>query len=141
MHVYTIVVQPAAEEDGHIAVVPDLPGLTAVGRTVEECVARAREVIGLVAGPQAATPPAAELTGHAAGASDEAEEEALDALRRAMAALRTVERDLEEEITRTADVGARQPLRRAHEALLRARRALADEALRAVSRLPDHATV
>jgi len=34
MHAYTIVVQPA-EDEGHIAVVPDLPGWTATGQTVE----------------------------------------------------------------------------------------------------------
>ena len=140
MHAYTIVVQPA-DGEGHVAVVPDLPGWTAAGSTVEECVARAREVIGLVAEDLAAAPVATELHGRGGAATDQAEEEALDALRRAMAALRTVESHLEEEITRTADGHARRPLRRAHGALLRARRSLGEEERRALDRAPDPATV
>jgi predicted RNase H-like HicB family nuclease len=141
MHAYTIVVQPAAEDEGHIAVVPDLPGWTASGRTVEECVARAREVIGLVAEGLAPAPSRVELAGRGGAVTDQAEEEALDALRRAMAALRTVESHLEEEITRTPDGHARRPLRRAHGALLRARRSLGEEERRAVDRVPDPAVV
>jgi predicted RNase H-like HicB family nuclease len=135
MHAYTIVVQPAAEDEGHVAVVPDLPGWTATAPTVEECVARAREVIGLVAGDLSPAPAPVELTGHG-----RAEEEAVDALRRAMAALRTVESHLEEEITRAGgDDG--EPLRRAHGALLRARRTLGEEERHALDRAPDRATV
>jgi predicted RNase H-like HicB family nuclease len=141
MQTYTIVVQPAAEDEGHIAVVPDLPGWTATGRTVEECVARAREVIGLVTEGLAAEPSRAGTAGRGGAVADQAEEEALDALRRGMAALRTVESHLEEEITRTSDSRARQPLRRAHGALLRARRSLGEEEQRALDRLPDPATV
>ncbi|TMD95995.1 MAG: type II toxin-antitoxin system HicB family antitoxin [Chloroflexi bacterium] len=140
MHAYTIVVQPA-EDEGHIAVVPDLPGWTATAQTVEECVARAREVIGLVAGELAPGPGPTELTGGGGGATDQAEEEALDALRRAMAALRTVESHLEDEITRTPDGRARRPLRRAHGALLRARRSLGEEERRTLDRVLDPATV
>jgi predicted RNase H-like HicB family nuclease len=140
MHAYTIVVQPAAEDEGHVAVVPDLPGWTATARTVEECVARAREVIGLVAGDLSPAPAPVELAGHGGGATSPAEEEAVDALRRAMAALRTVESDLEEEITRTGG-GAGEPLRRAHGALLRARHSLGEEERRALDRVPDPATV
>jgi predicted RNase H-like HicB family nuclease len=121
MQTYTIVVQPAAEDEGHIAVVPDLPGWTATGRTVEECVARAREVIGLVTEGLAAEPSRAGTAGRGGAVADQAEEEALDALRRGMAAL--------------------PPLRRPHGALLRARRSLGEEEQRALDRLPDPATV
>jgi predicted RNase H-like HicB family nuclease len=138
MRAYTILVQPAAEHQGLIATVPELPGWAAGGRTVEECVERAREVIGLFVGdldPGGAT---MELTGRAADAADEeAEEEAADALRRATAALRTVEVQLEEEITRRLDGQDRRPLRRAHAALIRARRSLVEEQRRA----GDHALV
>jgi predicted RNase H-like HicB family nuclease len=143
MRAYTIVVQPDAQDEGHTATVPDLPGWAASGRTVEECVERAREVIELFVDdldPSSAAP--AELTGRGPGeASDGAEAEAVDALRRAMAALRTVESHLEEEITRTPDGRSRRPLRRAHGALLRARRSLVEEERRAVERVPDHAPV
>jgi predicted RNase H-like HicB family nuclease len=144
MRAYTIVVQPDAQDEGHTATVPDLPGWAASGRTVEECVERAREVIGLFVDdldPSSSAAPA-ELTGRGPGeASDGAEAEAVDALRRAMAALRTVESHLEEEITRTSDGRSRRPLRRAHGALLRARRSLVEEERRAVERVPDHAPV
>ena len=136
-HVYTIVVQPDAEDEGHIAVVPDLPGWSAAGRTVEECVAHAQEMIGLVVGGLAPPSGPREPSGRAA---DPAEEEALDALRRAMAALRTVETDLEDEIVRAGGDG-RAPLRRVHGAVLRARHSLADEERRALDRVLDHATV
>ncbi|HEX6492867.1 MAG TPA: type II toxin-antitoxin system HicB family antitoxin [Candidatus Dormibacteraeota bacterium] len=141
MHAYTIVVQPAAEDEGHIAVVPDLPGWAATARTVEECVARAREAIGLVAGDLTAARVPVEPTGEGGAAPGRAEEEALDALRRAMAALRTVESHLEEEITRSGDGDAREPLRRAHGTLLRARRSIGEEERRAAERAPDPATV
>jgi predicted RNase H-like HicB family nuclease len=128
MRAYTIVVQPAAEQEGLIATVPELPGWAAGGRTVEECVARAREVIGLVVeGLEPAGAPL-ELSGRPAdGAMDAEEEEAADALHRAMAALRTVESQLEEEITHRPDGRGRRPLRRAHAAILRARRSLVEE--------------
>jgi predicted RNase H-like HicB family nuclease len=142
MRAYTIVVQPDAGDEGHTATVPDLPGWTTSGRTVEECVERAREVIGLVAGGLDPSPAPAELAGSATGeVSGEAEEEAVDALRRAMAALRTVESHLEVEITRTPDGDSRRPLRRAHGALLRARRSLVEEERRTVERVPDHTPV
>ena len=35
MRAYTIVVQPDAQDEGHTATVPDLPGWAASGRTVE----------------------------------------------------------------------------------------------------------
>jgi predicted RNase H-like HicB family nuclease len=127
MRAYTIVVQPAAEQEGLIATVPDLPGWAAGGRTVEECVERAREVIGLVEGLDPAEVPM-ELGGRPAAAPMDAEdEEAADALHRAMAALRTVENQLEEEIIRWPDGRDRRPLRRAHTAILRARRSLVEE--------------
>jgi predicted RNase H-like HicB family nuclease len=127
MRAYTIVVQPAAEQGGLIATVADLPGWAAGGRTVEECVERAREVIGLIEGLDPAGAPM-ELGGRPAGAPMDAEdEEAADALHRAMAALRTVESQLEEEITRRSDGRDRRPLRRAHAAILRARRSLVEE--------------
>jgi predicted RNase H-like HicB family nuclease len=143
MRAYTIIVQPDAHDEGHTATVPDLPGWATSGRTVEECVEHAREVIGLFADDlDAASAAPAELSGHGPGeASDEAGAEAVDALRRAMAALRTVESHLEEEITRTPDGRARRPLRRAHGALLRARRSLVEEERRAVERVPDHVPV
>ncbi|HEY0409344.1 MAG TPA: type II toxin-antitoxin system HicB family antitoxin, partial [Candidatus Dormibacteraeota bacterium] len=124
MRAYTIVVQPAAEQEGLIATVPDLPGWAAAGRTVEECVERAREVIGLVEGLEPAGAQR-ELGGRPAAAATDAEdedEEAADALHRAMAALRTVESQLEEEIILRSDGRDRRPLRRAHAAILRARR-------------------
>jgi predicted RNase H-like HicB family nuclease len=128
MRAYTILVQPAAEQEGLIATVPDLPGWAAGGRTVEECVARAREVIGLVVdGLEPAGAPM-ELSGRPVDAPmDAEEEEAADALRRAMAALRTVESQLEEEITHRPDGRGCRPLRRAHAAILRARRSLVEE--------------
>jgi predicted RNase H-like HicB family nuclease len=128
MRAYTIVVQPAAEQEGLIATVPDLPGWAAGGRTVEECVERAREVIGLVVeGLDPAGAPM-ELGGRPADAPmDAEEEEAADALHRAMAALRTVEIQLEEEITCWPDGRDRRPLRRAHAAILGARRSLVEE--------------
>ncbi|HEV7467983.1 MAG TPA: type II toxin-antitoxin system HicB family antitoxin [Candidatus Dormibacteraeota bacterium] len=135
MRAYTIVVQPAAEQEGLIATVPDLPGWAAGGRTVEECVERAREVIGLfVEGLDPAGGPM-ELSGRPAAAPIDAdEEEAADALRRATAALRTVESQLEEEITRRTGGQDRRPLRRAHAVILRARRALVEEQRRAGDR-------
>jgi predicted RNase H-like HicB family nuclease len=143
MRAYTIVVQPDAQDDGHTATVPDLPGWATSGRTVEECVERAREVIGLFVDDLDPSSPAhTELSGRAAGeASDEAGEEAVDALRRAMAALRTVESHLEEEIIRTPEGRARRPLRHAHGALIRARLSLVEEERRAVERVPDHVPV
>ncbi|HEY2704631.1 MAG TPA: type II toxin-antitoxin system HicB family antitoxin [Candidatus Dormibacteraeota bacterium] len=128
MRAYTIVVQPAAEAHGLIATIPDLPGWAAGGRTVEECLDRAREVIALFVDDLDAGREAGELTGRPTAAPPEgAEEEAADALRRAMAALRTVESQLEEEITRWPDSQDRRPLRRAHAAVLRARRSLVEE--------------
>lgn len=124
MRAYTIVVQPATGEGGHIATVPDLPGWAASGRTVEECVEHARAVIGLsVAGLERPPRPLERRD----GAAEVAEEEAIDALRRAMAALRTVESHLEEEITRLPGGDAGDPLRRAHGAVLRARTQLVAE--------------
>jgi predicted RNase H-like HicB family nuclease len=141
MRAVTIVVQPDPGQDGHLATVPELPGWATTAATVEECVERARQVIGLFVDGLAAPGGAAELAGRVAGAMpDEAEEEALDALRRAMAALRTVESHLEEEIAR-ADGTSRRSLRRAHGALLRARYSLVEEERRAVERAPDHASV
>jgi hypothetical protein len=58
-----------------------------------------------------------------------------------MAALRTVESHLEEEIIRTPEGRARRPLRHAHGALIRARLSLVEEERRAVERVPDHAPV
>ncbi len=139
MRAFTIVVQPDPGHEGHLATIPDLPGFTATGRTVEECVERAHRVIGLFV--DGLTPPgdAAELAAHG-GATVEAEAEAIDALRRGMAALRTVECALEDEITLAGGASSR-PLRRAHGALLRARHALVEEERRAVERTPDHAPV
>ncbi len=131
MRAYTIVVQPAAEDGGMIATVADLPGWAASGGTVEECVERAREVIRLFVDGPVTDGAEAELDGRVAESADAAEEEAVDALRRAMAALRTVEVQLEEEITRRLDARDRRPLRRAHAALLRARRSLVEEQRRA----------
>lgn len=139
MRAFTIIVQPDPELEGHLATIPDLPGFIASGTTVEECVERAHRVIGLFVDGLTPQAGAAELAGHGA-ATFEAEAEALDALRRGMAALRTVECALEDEITR-ADEGSSHPLRRAHGALLRARSTLVEEERRAVERTPDHAPV
>jgi predicted RNase H-like HicB family nuclease len=140
MRAFTIVVHPSPEEERHIATVPDLPGWITEGRTVEECVERAREAIGVfvedIAEARAHLVPEAAADAGAGGVPDEAEEEAVDALRRAMAALRTVETHLEEEITRRPDGHTSQPLRRAHVALLRARSSLVDEERRAAERSP-----
>ncbi|HEX3606394.1 MAG TPA: type II toxin-antitoxin system HicB family antitoxin [Candidatus Dormibacteraeota bacterium] len=135
MRAYTILVQPA-EEQGHVATVPDLPGWAATGRTVEECVERARAVIALFVDDLEPEGEHRELRGRTAGgagAPEEAEEEAVDGLRRAMAALRTVEAHLEEEMIRRPE-GEHLPLRRAHAALLRARRSLVEDERRARGR-------
>lgn len=44
---YTIVLVPEAETGGFSVLVPALPGCVTHGPTVEECVARAQEAIGV----------------------------------------------------------------------------------------------
>ena len=44
---YTILLDPDDEEGGYTVTVPALPGVVTQGETVEECLERAREAIGL----------------------------------------------------------------------------------------------
>ena len=45
MREYTIILDPDEEEGGYTVTVPALPGVVTQGETIEECIARAREVI------------------------------------------------------------------------------------------------
>lgn len=45
MREYTIILDPDEEEGGYTATVPALPGLVTQGETIEECIARVRELI------------------------------------------------------------------------------------------------
>lgn len=45
MHEYTIILDPDELEGGYTVTVPALPGVVTQGETVEECIARAKEVI------------------------------------------------------------------------------------------------
>jgi antitoxin HicB len=44
---YTILLDPDDDEGGYTVTVPALPGVVTQGETVEECLERAREAIGL----------------------------------------------------------------------------------------------
>ncbi len=45
MREYTIILDPDEEEGGYTVTVPVLPGVVTQGETVEECIARAKELI------------------------------------------------------------------------------------------------
>ncbi|MEO9028977.1 MAG: type II toxin-antitoxin system HicB family antitoxin [Ktedonobacteraceae bacterium] len=45
MRAYTIILEPDVEEGGYTVTVPALPGCITQGKTVEQCLERAREAI------------------------------------------------------------------------------------------------
>jgi predicted RNase H-like HicB family nuclease len=47
MRTYSIVLEPDPEESGYLVTVPALPGCTAEGDSVSDCIASAREAIEL----------------------------------------------------------------------------------------------
>jgi hypothetical protein len=129
MRAYTIVVDESLDQalPGDM---PPFPGVVVEGGSPEGCVEQGREAIVLyladlaVAGhEQGAGPGTADGEDRAAGLADE---EAVDALRRAGAALDTVEAELLAELVRRRDPASQADLRRVHVALLKARTALTD---------------
>ena len=42
---YTVILDPDEEEGGYTATVPSLPGLVTQGETIEDCLARVRELL------------------------------------------------------------------------------------------------
>lgn len=140
MRAYTILVDESLHETlpGDT---PSFPGVVVEGGSLEGCLDQGREAITLYLadlaaarhdkpdGPAAAPRRAADGSrggagGSRGGAGGLADEEAVDALRRAGAALDTVEADLLAELVRRHDPRSRADLRRAHVALLKARTAL-----------------
>lgn len=127
MRAYTIVVDESADETlpGDM---PPFPGVVVEGGSPEGCVEQGREAIVLYLADLALArheeghrPGTANREAAAAGLADE---DAADALRRAGAALDTVEAELLAELVRRQDPHSQADLRRAHVALLRARTAL-----------------
>jgi predicted RNase H-like HicB family nuclease len=124
MRAYTIVVDESLDQ-----VLPDdmpsFPGVIVEGGSPEGCVEQGREAIVLYLSDLAAA-------GHGPGGRPEssgagvADEEAVDALRRAGAALDMVRAELLAELARRPDPAGQTDLRRAHVALLKAQTALAD---------------
>jgi antitoxin HicB len=47
MREYTIILDPDEDEGGYTVTIPALPGAVTQGETVEECIARAQEVMAL----------------------------------------------------------------------------------------------
>ncbi len=125
MRAFTIVVDESPDEtlSGDI---PPFPGVVIEGGSLEGCLDQGREAIALYLADLAL---AQHETGdslgeQAVGSARLADEEAVDALRRAGAALDTVEAELLADLVRREDPESQADLRRAHVALLRARTAL-----------------
>jgi predicted RNase H-like HicB family nuclease len=134
MRAYTIVVDESLDQElpGDM---PPFPGVVVEGGSPEGCVEQGREAIVLYLADLARADPA--RAGHepagGTGAKDEADgaagladEQAVDALRRAGAALDTLQAELLAELVRRQDPASQADLRRVHVALLRARTALTD---------------
>jgi hypothetical protein len=130
MRAYTIVVDESPDETlpGDT---PPFSGVAIEGGSLEDCVEHGCEAIALhltdlaLARQQGWDSPEAATTGsEAVGSAGLTDEEAVDALRRARAALDTVEAELLTELVRRKDPESQVDLRRAHIALLRARSAL-----------------
>lgn len=130
MRAYTIVVDECSDETlpGET---PPFSGVLIEGGSPEDCVEQGCEAIALHLSALALarqeendSPEAASPGGEAAGSAALADEEAVDALRRAGAALDAVEAELLTELVRRKNPQSQADLRLAHTALLRARMAL-----------------
>jgi predicted RNase H-like HicB family nuclease len=121
MRTYTIVVDESPDETlpGDM---PPFPGVVIEGGSPEGCVDQGREAITLYLADLVRA--GRQITDSPPDKTGLADEEAVDALRRAGAALDTVEAELLAELVRRQNPQDQADLRRAHVALLKARTAL-----------------
>lgn len=135
MRAYTVVVDSFPAGDGSCtATVSELPGLTIPGDSSQECLEKTSVALSCYLEDVAAAHalrPTAESGGRPGPAGSPAaapralgDEEALDAVQRAMAALHAIQTELETELARRPNPSAEEDLRRAHVALLQAEAAL-----------------
>ncbi len=129
MRAYTIVVDDFRGQPSGQEAVP-FPGVLVDGPSLEGCLEKSRDAISIYMedlpvgdAPRWERPePATDQPEPTAGGA--ADEEALDAVHRAGAALATIEADVLHHLAQREDARLRGGLRRAHMALVRARSAL-----------------